>query len=421
MRWRQPLLVFADDYGRHPSSCQHLIRRMAGDRRVLWVNTIGTRPPRLCVSDIMRAIGKLRQWFRPSPTLAPGSRTNDTQTRSDSEPIVINPIMLPTFGNRISRAINQWLLSRQISKAVAQHLDGTPLVITTLPITADLVGRIPGKRWIYYCVDDFAAWPGLDHATLARMEDELLEKVDGVAAVSEVLADRVADAGREATLISHGIDQTMWDQTNRQHSHILKNVRMSDHPSTDHPVLRAMADAPRPHAVYWGLIDERLDMDLVTQLADRTTGTVVLIGPTQGNVEPLANHPNILMPGALPYELLPHAAQLADALIMPYGQSDVTRAMQPLKLMEYLSSDRPVICTDLPAVRAWADCCDVVGRSNFTERVCRRQAGGATVHQLRRRKRRLVQETWQAKAALLESLIDGRIDETQSPFTFAAA
>src|SRR5262245_8337679 len=41
-----PLLVFSDDWGRHPSSCQHLIRRLRQDFPVLWVNTIGTRQPK---------------------------------------------------------------------------------------------------------------------------------------------------------------------------------------------------------------------------------------------------------------------------------------------------------------------------------------------------------------------------------------
>ena len=36
------LVVFGEDFGRHPSSTEHLIRRIAADRRVLWINSIGT-------------------------------------------------------------------------------------------------------------------------------------------------------------------------------------------------------------------------------------------------------------------------------------------------------------------------------------------------------------------------------------------
>ena len=49
-----PLLVFSDDWGRHPSSCQHLVRHLLPRRRVTWVNTIGMRPPRLDLATAKR-------------------------------------------------------------------------------------------------------------------------------------------------------------------------------------------------------------------------------------------------------------------------------------------------------------------------------------------------------------------------------
>ena len=58
------LLVFADDWGRHPSSCQHLVRRLRGDYRVLWVNTIGTRSPKADGFTLRRGFEKLNQWRR---------------------------------------------------------------------------------------------------------------------------------------------------------------------------------------------------------------------------------------------------------------------------------------------------------------------------------------------------------------------
>ena len=59
-----PLLVFADDWGRHPSSCQHLIRRLRDDFRVLWVNSIGTRRVRADSLTFRRGLEKLRNWRR---------------------------------------------------------------------------------------------------------------------------------------------------------------------------------------------------------------------------------------------------------------------------------------------------------------------------------------------------------------------
>ena len=39
------LIVFADDWGRHPSSSQHLVRELLPQYPTLWVNTVGTRRP----------------------------------------------------------------------------------------------------------------------------------------------------------------------------------------------------------------------------------------------------------------------------------------------------------------------------------------------------------------------------------------
>src|SRR5262249_40355954 len=155
------LLVFSDDWGRHPSSCQHLIRQLLGRYQVVWVNTIGMRTPRLDWATVSRGLGKVRHWTRPkggsAAPLPEGLR-------------VVSPRMWPWCGSRFSRWLNRKLLGRQLTKVIAT-LPSEPIAITTLPITADLVGVLPVKRWVYYCVDDFSQWPGLDQRTLARLDE----------------------------------------------------------------------------------------------------------------------------------------------------------------------------------------------------------------------------------------------------------
>ena len=51
---RPNLIVFSDDWGRHPSSCQHLTSHLLDDFNVTWLNTIGTRPPRLDLATVSR-------------------------------------------------------------------------------------------------------------------------------------------------------------------------------------------------------------------------------------------------------------------------------------------------------------------------------------------------------------------------------
>jgi hypothetical protein len=103
------LLVFADDWGRHPSSCQYIIRQLLHQHDVYWVNTIGTRSPRLNWATLKRGAEKLRQWLRPSKTDSePGLGLDAPQPR------VLNPRMCPWFGSASSRWLNRVLLRRQL-------------------------------------------------------------------------------------------------------------------------------------------------------------------------------------------------------------------------------------------------------------------------------------------------------------------
>jgi len=108
------LLVFSDDWGRHPSSCQHLVSHLLGGWRVLWVNTIGTRRPSLDWYTLRRGAGKLGEW------LAGGAAARGSaQPGAGSNPRVIAPAMWPSFRSRAARALNRALLARAIAPRLA--------------------------------------------------------------------------------------------------------------------------------------------------------------------------------------------------------------------------------------------------------------------------------------------------------------
>jgi hypothetical protein len=85
---------------------------------------------------------------------------------------------------------------------------------------------------------------------------------------------------------------------------------------------------------------------------------------------------------------------------MPYADLPVTRAMQPLKLKEFLATGRPVVVRDLPATRPWADCLDVADTPrSFSEAVRLRLQTGLPEQQKVGRAR-LAGESWAEKAIL---------------------
>jgi glycosyltransferase involved in cell wall biosynthesis len=374
MREPSPLLVFADDWGRHPSSCQHLMRCLLGSHDVYWVNTIGTRSPRLDLATLSRALEKVWHWVRPgwgarrSTALPPGLR-------------VVNPRMWPWFGSRFSRWLNRALLRRQLTRLI-RNLPSPPVVVTTLPIVADLVGELPVRRWVYYCVDDFGQWPGLDQLPLRRMDDQLIARADVRIAVSETLRDRIRSLGQDAHLLTHGVDVQLW---------------------ADAGPAPALEGLKRPLVVFWGVVDRRMDVSFVRRLASElTSGTVVLAGPRADPDRALLEPANVVSVGALPFEQLPGLAREASVLVMPYADLPVTRAMQPLKLKEYLATGKPVVVRDLPANREWHDCLDLVNDpQSFAERVLLRARTGVPPEQAAARQR-LARESWLEKARLFE-------------------
>jgi glycosyltransferase involved in cell wall biosynthesis len=380
------LLVFADDWGRHPSSCQHLIRHLLDRHEVAWVNTIGTRTPRLDWYTLKRGLEKMRHWARPAPPTGP----------QPANLRVLSPKMYPWFSSMFARRLNRWLLERQLSPLL-QSLPEPPVALTTLPIVADLMGRIPVRRWVYYCVDDFGQWPGLDQAALRTLEEELVRRADTVLAVSETLRERLAGMGRSSHLLTHGVDLTHW----------------SPAPEKTMPLPR-VDGLPRPLIVFWGVVDQRMDVALVRQLAaDLTDGTIVFIGPEQNPDPALFQLPRVVYLGPLPYDELPVLAQAASVLIMPYADLPVTRAIQPLKLKEYLATGKPTVVRDLPAVRPWADCLDRVDSpESFSQAVRRRLEEGLSEEQ-RRGRARLADESWEAKARQMEQWILGEKVDVQ--------
>jgi glycosyltransferase involved in cell wall biosynthesis len=371
-----PLLVFADDWGRHPSSCQHLIRHLLGRREVYWVNTIGTREPRLNLATLRRGFEKISSWVRRPAT---GGNTQPANLR------VLNPKMWPWSSRSIDQRINRELLFRQLVPVI-RSLPAPPIAVTTLPIIADLVGLLPVQRWVYYCVDDFGEWPGLAQAALRQTEERLIQRADSLVTVSETLQQKMEQRGRKAHLLTHGIEADFWK--------IVCPARLL-------PQLEGMT---RPLVVFWGVIDRRMDVAIVRQLAGELQyGTIVLVGRQDDPNPELFALPRVVHVPAMPVADLPYLAAAASVLIMPYADLPVTRAMQPLKLKEYLATGRPVVVRDLPANRSWSDCMDLARTPTEFARLVRLRIEQALPPNQDEARGRLAGETWAEKARCFES------------------
>ncbi|HSI83307.1 MAG TPA: glycosyltransferase [Candidatus Methylacidiphilales bacterium] len=108
---------------------------------------------------------------------------------------------------------------------------------------------------------------------------------------------------------------------------------------------------PRPIFGYYGVIDERLDYDLLAKLAQQTTGSVVMVGPlAKVREDELPTHPNLHFIGRRSYDQLPGYAKAFDVCMMPFALNEATEFINPTKALEYLGAARPVVSTRVPDV-----------------------------------------------------------------------
>lgn len=372
-------LIFSDDWGRHPSSCQYLVRELLPRHEVAWVDTIGMRTPGWNWGTVQRGLEKLRQWSR--------GRAADVTTPENLT--LLRPAMWPWFSRAWDRGVNRRLLENALAAWCGLNSD-LATAVTTLPIVADLMGTLPVERWVYYCVDDFSQWPGVDQRAMLEMERAVIDKADVIIAASRHLQDRIARHGRESHLLIHGVDVDFW-----------RNASSSEIPPE-------LADCERPWIVFWGLVDRRMDVTFVQRLSESLDrGSIALIGPEADPDPQLAAIPRVRRVPSQTTSTLAAIGQTADVLIMPYADQPVTQAMQPLKMLEYLATGLPVVVRDLPATRDWSDCLDAASTADtFAAAVLNRIAGGMPPEQLVARKR-LAAESWSAKALQFAEWIAG--------------
>jgi glycosyltransferase involved in cell wall biosynthesis len=106
---------------------------------------------------------------------------------------------------------------------------------------------------------------------------------------------------------------------------------------------------PRPRLGYFGVIDERIDLDLIAAVAEaRPDWQIVMVGPVV-KIDPatLPRRDNIHYLGMKPYAELPAYLAGWDVALMPFARNEATRFISPTKTPEYLAGGRPVVSTSI--------------------------------------------------------------------------
>ena len=372
------MVVFGEDWGRHPSSTQHLIKRLADEAQIIWVNSLGLRRPRLSLTDFDRLRTK-------ALSLAGGKRAAKTEASVGSPfTAIIHPRTIPWPGSRIAARFNRASLHNQINPVMAAAKMTRPIVWTSLPTALPVVGALNEHALVYYAGDDFGALAGVDHGPVLVMEKQLAAKADLIIAASPQIAERFPK--NKTRVLPHGVDY----------------VRFAG------PVPRA-ADMPagRPIAGFYGSISDWIDIDAIARAAASLPEWVfVLIGKIDADVSKLARYPNVHFLGPRLHEQLASYSQHWDVSLLPFKRSRQIDASNPLKLREYLAAGRPVLASyDFPAALSFSDAVFIADEGEaFSDAILRAHADKRPKSF---RQESVLLESWDSRAATLKHWLNG--------------
>lgn len=268
-----------------------------------------------------------------------------------------------------------------------------PVVWFYTPMALPLLQGFDPALVIYDCMDELAAFKNAPKQLLQR-ESALLNIADLCFTGGPSLYQSKRERHANAHCFSSSVDA----------KHFQKALdRDYSHPEQAH--------VARPRLGFYGVIDERFDTDLVSQVAQaRPDWQIVLVGPVV-KIDP-ANLPrahNIHYMGQRTYEQLPQFLAGWDVCLLPFALNESTRFISPTKVLEYMAAELPSVSTPITDVKVPYG--DVVAIADTPEKfiaACERMLAMNDEQQaaLKERMRAIVANTsWDKTAASMHHLI----------------
>lgn len=382
-----PIIAFAKDWHEDPTSNHHVLRELAKTRRVVWLNSIATRKPRLSSSrDLGKLARKLREFAH-----GPENVEHDLW--------VTSPLAVPLPGSAVARAANRSLLRAQIA-ALRRRLGIERFQLWTfLPTTADYVGTLGEDCAIYYCVDEWSLFGYLDRDETLAAERRLLAKVDAVFAINAPLAEAKRALNARTFVSPHGVDHALF-------------ARALDVAT---PLPADLARLPRPRIGFYGTLRDWVDLELIGHIArTRPDWAIALIGQQLVDLAPIRGLSNVYLLGQKQHYELPAYCKGFDVGMIPYRIDARMNFVNPLKLREYVSAGLPVVSTPVPEVTRLSHLAHVAAtKDEFVAAIER--ALGETSPAMRGARSLLMQsETWAARVAHVARTVEKISERKQS-------
>ena len=202
-----------------------------------------------------------------------------------------------------------------------------------MAVTA-FAGHLNERAIVYDCMDELSLFRGAP-MELVRRERELLSFADIVFAGGPKIWEAKRLLNQNCFCLGCGVEADHFGKA--------RDLKLAIAPE--------IASLPHPIFGYIGVVDERIDYDLLGKLARLTAGSVVMVGPwTKVDPADFPHRPNLHWLGGRDYVDLPAFARAFDVCLMPFAMNEATRFINPTKALEYMATGRPIVSTPVEDV-----------------------------------------------------------------------
>lgn len=321
------IVYFGNDWNaENRTSSHHVASRLAQRMPVLYVDSPGMRAPNASGRDLRKAWRKLSAALRKPELVHPGFwRCTVPQLPFRRIPGI------DAFNRMFGRwAVRRALRSARIDRCISWFV---------LPHPGFLAGKLGEDLCVYYCIDDYAAHPGVDAGMISIRDEALSRHADLLFVAPPALLESKRALNPRTHYSPHGVDADLFRRANAVETEIP-------------PQARGLA---KPVIGYIGSLHEWIDFELIAWLAkQRPHWTFLMVGHAAADVGELRTLANVHLAGAQPYPTLPCWAKAFDAAIIPYRLNRQVANANPLKLREYLATGKPVVSVRNPEIEKFA-------------------------------------------------------------------
>lgn len=198
-----------------------------------------------------------------------------------------------------------------------------------------------GRGIVYDCMDELSQFAGAPTELVAN-EIRLLRRADIVFTGGYELFKKKAKQHGNVHVFGCGVD----------YAHFAKAQDVNT------PVPEDIAELPSPAIGWFGVVDERMDYDLLAKVAaQRPDWSFAIVGPVvKVDQAVLPKNANIYWLGQKDYKELPNYCRGFDVCMMPFALNEATEYINPTKALEYFATGLPVVSTPVrDVVRQYGD------------------------------------------------------------------